>query len=330
LPILVFFIEFSYMKMNTFASASEKEYIHRINAVLDYIDQHLDQELSLHELANVATFSKYHFHRIFYALMGETLFQYLRRIRLEKACYLLSLPTQTSITEIAFQTGFSTLSGFTRSFTEIYGVSPRQWKTKHQKNSNLNQINSNSSKEKPSFNSYTRYQLSLRRSLMSLKEHEVVIKDCPEKTVAYIRHIGPYKENSELFDSLSQKLCAWAGPRNLLQFPETEFIIIYHDNPDITEEGKLRISVCITVPPQTPVEGEIGKMTVPAGKYAFARFRLGKTGYQEAWDWVFGQWLPGSGFAPDDRLCYEQYYGSPEGSPDGKMDLDIVIPVKPL
>ena len=116
----------------------------------------------------------------------------------------------------------------------------------------------------------------------------------------------------------------------MLQFPETEFIIIYHDNPDITEEGKLRISVCITVPPQTPVEGEIGKMTVPAGKYAFARFRLGNTGYQEAWDWVFGQWLPTSGFAPDDRLCYEQYYGSPEGSPDGKMDLDIVIPVKPL
>jgi YesN/AraC family two-component response regulator len=48
------------MMMNTIESASEKEYIHRINAVLDYIDQHLDKELSLHELANVATFSKYH------------------------------------------------------------------------------------------------------------------------------------------------------------------------------------------------------------------------------------------------------------------------------
>jgi len=316
--------------MNTLASASEKEYIHRINAVLDYIDQHLDQDLSLHELAKVATFSKYHFHRLFLAMMGETLFQYLRRIRLEKACYLLSLPNHASITEIAFLTGFSTLSGFTRSFTETYGISPRQWRSRNLKDSNSNQINRNPCKEKPSFKSYTGYQLSQRRIAMSSKEHEVVVKECPEKTVAYLRHIGPYKENPELFASLSQKLCAWAGPRNLLQFPETEFLIIYHDNPDITEENKLRISVCITVPPSTPVEGEIGKMTVPAGKYAFARFRLGSTGYQEAWDWVFGQWLPGSGYVPDDRPCYEQYYGSPEDSPDGKMDLDIVIPVKPL
>jgi AraC family transcriptional regulator len=314
-----------------------KEYLHRINLVLDYIDQHIDQELSLEELSNVAAFSKYHFHRIFVVLIGETLFQYIRRIRLEKACFLLLSQTDFSITEIAFKTGFSTPSGFTRSFSEYYGSSPSQWRKDQLKNNKVYKQDSNMNQELRNFRKDTKknycydiLQLSKRRIEMNKNEHEVVVKECPEKTVAYVRYIGPYKGDADLFAALSQKLYSWAAPRNLVKYPDTEFIIVYHDNPDITEESKLRVSVCITVPKETQVEGEIGKMVIPAGKYAYARFRLGNSGYQEAWDWVYGQWLPASGYAPDDRPCFEQYYNSPEESPDGMMDLDIVIPVKPL
>lgn len=314
-----------------------KEYLQRINLVLDYIDQHIDQELSLEELSNVAAFSKYHFHRIFVVLIGETLFQYIRRIRLEKACFLLLSQTDFSITEIAFKTGFSTPSGFTRSFSEYYGSSPSQWRKDQLKNNKVYKQDSNMNQELRNFRKDTKknycydiLQLSKRRIEMNKNEHEVVVKECPEKTVAYVRYIGPYKGDADLFAALSQKLYSWAAPRNLVKYPDTEFIIVYHDNPDITEESKLRVSVCITVPKETQVEGEIGKMVIPAGKYAYARFRLGNSGYQEAWDWVYGQWLPASGYAPDDRPCFEQYYNSPEESPDGMMDLDIVIPVKPL
>jgi DNA gyrase inhibitor GyrI len=71
-----------------------------------------------------------------------------------------------------------------------------------------------------------------------------------------------------------------SGPdhADLLRFPETKTIIIYHDNPDITDETKLRVSVSISVPPDTAVDGEIGKMVLPAGKYALARFELSDTG----------------------------------------------------
>jgi len=313
------------------------EYIHRVNLVIDYIDSHLDRDLKLEELATVAAFSKYHFHRIFFSIMGETLFQFIRRLRLEKSCILLTTQPKLSITEIAFSSGFSTPSSYTKSFTEYFQTSPSQWREtkisksnlKHEE-SNLGQDVSNSGKESKSTLWYARLQNKTRRSFMNNKENVVVVKDCPEKTVAYVRYIGPYQGNADLFDSLSQKICAWAGPRNLLHFPDTEFLIIYHDNPEITEESKLRISVCITVPADTKVDGEIGKMSIPGGQYAYARFRLGKTGYQEAWTWVYGQWLPNSGYAPDDRPCYEQYYGGPSDSGDGLMDLDIVVPVKPL
>lgn len=321
------------------SNTSLKEYIHRINLVLDYIDKHYDKELTLEELSSVASFSKYHFHRIFNALIGETLFQFIRRIRLEKACFFLSSQPDMSITEIAFKIGFSTSSSFTRSFTEYFAMPPNQWRNEFlQKSnpsiqdSNTGQEDSNPGKEKPMKSLYSILQFDLRRKdkKMEKQGRPVVIKDCPEKYVAYVRHIGPYKEDPALFAALSKKLCSWAGPRNLLNFPDTEFIIVYHDNPEITEENKLRISVCITIPKNTQVDGEIGKMTIPAGKYAFARFRLGSTGYQEAWDWLCGEWLPSSGYVPDDKPSYEQYYNGPEDNKDGMMDLDLVIPVKPL
>ena len=57
-----------------------KEYTSRINKVLDYIENNLDRSFTLDELARVANFSKFHFHRIFYSFIGETLFQFIQRI----------------------------------------------------------------------------------------------------------------------------------------------------------------------------------------------------------------------------------------------------------
>ena len=102
----------------------------------------------------------------------------------------------------------------------------------------------------------------------------VEVKDIPEMHVAYIRHIGPYAGDEQLFGNLFNRLCNWAGPRGLLRFPETKFITIYHDNPEITDDNKLRTDVCITVPADTQADGEIGKAVIPKGKNAVAHFKI--------------------------------------------------------
>ena len=118
------------------------------------------------------------------------------------------------------------------------------------------------------------------------------------------------------------------GPaRGILSDKDSKFLVVYHDNPEITEENKLRISVCLTVPASTEVSGETGKMTIAPGKYAIARFILSGSEFQEAWSWVYGTWLPQSGYQPDDRPCFEMY---PEEEKNGKFTVDICIPVKPL
>ena len=71
-------------------------------------------------------------------------------------------------------------------------------------------------------------------------------------------------------------------------------------------------------------------MAIPGGKFAVARFELAADEYEDAWNMIFGDWLPGSGYQPDDRLCYELSYNNPKEHPEGKHIVDICIPVKPL
>ena len=159
---------------------------------------------------------------------------------------------------------------------------------------------------------------------------KVEVKDVPEKHVAYIRHTGPYKGDSALFASLFGKLDKWASARDLIKPPDTQLLTIYHDSPDITDENKLRISVCLTVPEDTAVSGEVGKMTIPGGKYAIGHFEISVDQYGEAWDALFGDWLPESGYQPDDRPCYELYINDPDEHPEKKHLVDIYLGVKPL
>ena len=65
--------------------AHRREYERRVNRVVDYIEAHLSDELPLEKLAAVAAFSPFHFHRVFAAITGETLSDFIRRIRLERA-----------------------------------------------------------------------------------------------------------------------------------------------------------------------------------------------------------------------------------------------------
>ena len=163
------------------------------------------------------------------------------------------------------------------------------------------------------------------------KQIQVEVKEMHEMNVAYVRHIGPYKGDSDLFEDLFKRLMNWAGPRDLLRFPETMCLSVYHDNPEITDEEQLRLSVCISVPENTKVDGEIGKMKISGGKFAVGRFELKASDeYEGAWNALIGGWLPESGYQLDDRLSYELYHNDPKEHPEGKHIVDICVPVKPL
>ena len=111
-----------------------EEYRARINRVIDYIEHNIDRVMTLKELAEVATFSPYHFHRIFSSMVGETLYGFIQRIRLEKAAVKLVQSPKQSITEIGLECGFTSSSAFARAFREKYGITASQWRSGGYKN----------------------------------------------------------------------------------------------------------------------------------------------------------------------------------------------------
>jgi len=213
------------------------EYTARVNRVIDYIEANISSDLSLKELADVAHFSPFHFHRIFRGMVGETLNDFIQRIRVEKAATKLVLNPKKSITDIAFECGFSSSSAFARSFRETYDMSASDWRSgghlQHGKNSQAKskdrQSVSNLGKDSAVslyYNQDTNNQLWRVKMRNREIQTNVEVKDMPELHVAYIRHIGPYKGDQELFGRLFNKLMSWAGPRGLLRFPETKVMAI--------------------------------------------------------------------------------------------------------
>jgi AraC family transcriptional regulator len=318
-----------------------QEYKSRINHVMDFIEENISKDMSLEELAKIANFSKFHFHRIFYYLVGETLNHFIQRIRIEKAASLLLTHPNITITEIAFSCGFSNSSVFARAFKSEYGISASAWRlsklndqsNNDQKLSNIGQMNSNRG-EAEIISSYyistMNHKQIWRIKMNNQKELLVEIKELEDFSVAYVRHIGQYKGDSALFGKLINKLLTWAGPRGLINFPDSWMLNVYHDNPELTDENKLRLSVCLKVPGDTEVSGEIGKMKINGGKYAFVRFELAEDEYSEAWEAVYRGWLPNSGFQPADQPPFELLHNDPKTHPDNKCIVDICVPVTPL
>ena len=307
------------------------EYVKRINRVIDYIESNLDKQLTLQELADVSCFSRFHFNRIFSSLMGETLFKFIQRLRLEKAATRLC-GEKTPVIDIAMDCGFSNAASFSKSFKAFHGVSPSQWRAKSnrgQVQSNMGQFNSKTGKESLSRLPYTESINSIGRYNMDISKVRVEVKEREEVTVAYVRHMGPYAGDANLFAALYGQLCQWAGPRGFLE-GEPEFLSIYHDNPEITEEEKLRISICLTVPEGTEAEGSVNIMKVPGGKYGVGHFEIDVSEYGEAWSYLCGEWLAASGYEPDERPCFEIMVNDPKDHPQGKHIVDIYEPVRPM
>ncbi len=318
------------------------EYMRRVNRVIDYIDKHLDRPLTVAELADVANFSPFHFHRIFTAIMREPLCRYLLRIRLEKAARQLLMDKRATVTEIALKCGFSSSAGFARSFKERFGMTASQWRRNPEvRLEDMVTQNSKIHQELSKFRKAT-FQVSThfdrrqgkptwRLIKMGEKSLEVEVRteEIDDKPVAYVRYIGKYQGLEEVFGQMFGKLMQWACTRDLMR-EATWLLTLYHDDPSLTDEDKLRTSMCMTVPPDTEVEGEIGKTVVKGGRYAVGEFLLDTDEFPLAWKAMYGDWLPQSGYMPDDRPPFERYLNNPEEHPEHKHHFEIWMPIIPL
>lgn len=318
----------------TLRSASlrtRREYDRRLNLALDHIDRHIGEDISLARLSAVACFSPYHFHRLFTALVGEPPAEYVRRLRLEKAAGLLANEPLRTVTEIALACGFSTSALFCRLFKARFGRSPTAWRRgghEKRKNGQSFRKEGKDKRPRPAYPGPVGPGTDGRRTGMTRKP-VVRTEELPPLRVAYVKHMKGYEDAAGI-GAAFETLFAWAGPRGFMG-PDARVLGIALDDPDITPKDKCRYCAAVVVNDRAAPDGRIGLMTLRPGMYAVGRFAGGAGIFKEAYGYMYGTWLPRSGWQPDDAPGFESYVGEPTGTAGKpRFVFDLYVPVKPL
>ncbi|MBO7745701.1 effector binding domain-containing protein [Paenibacillus sp. MWE-103] len=103
------------------------DYLRQIQATIDHIETHLDEELSLSRIAAVARISDFHFHRVFLVMAGETVMEYVRKRRLARSAYAVA-HTDERLLDIALAHGFQNHETFTRAFKRMFDMTPAEYR----------------------------------------------------------------------------------------------------------------------------------------------------------------------------------------------------------
>lgn len=305
-------------------------YIAAVNRAIDHVYAQLSGDLSLTALAEVTGFSPFHFHRIFKAITGEPLNQFIVRVRLARACFLLRNHPERSITAIAYDCGFSSPATFARAFRANKAVSAAPWrdaKLTEQRALRCAKGAATSISASVRYVDRERHDIAWNIELVGQIRIAVTVKTLPALNVAYVRHFGRYDQDIALFQRLFNELLNWAAPRGLVHFPETQALTVFGGHPTTSEQNKLRADVCLTVPSGTSVSGAIGSRTISGGCYAVVHVEAAMPDCHRVWDIVVNDWLPRQGLQSDDRDHYVKHLNDPKTHPQNLHIVDMCIPV---
>ena len=275
------------------------DYIQRINKVVAYINNHLDETLDLKTLANEAALSDFHFHRIFKALKGEAIGGYITRLRLEATARLLRY-TALTIEEIAFNIGYETPASLSKAFKKQYGISPTEYRTNK--------------------DTYIMKKEIINLDL-ALKVPKIVTLE--PKNLIYVALTGAY--GSLDYGKAYEQL--WAVIKAQKLFTKgIESICISYDDPKITEGSLQRSDVCLAIHKSATSQEEVSCKTLAGGKYAVFFYQGSYENLSQVYDTAV-RWVIDHQYTLREEPFFEKYLNDARRTPKEKLKTEIYIPI---
>ncbi len=288
------------------------EYNLKINKAIDYIEKSDDlSELNLEILSREANLSKFHFHRVFQSVMNETLNNYINRIKLEKAIFMILYNKDLSITEIVHKIGFSSSSNFNKLFKRTYNFKP-------------------SDLRKNEFDKALLKGKQIKKTTIipdNIDYNDVRIIKLPRIRVAYYRTHSGY--NSDNIASNFNKIITWAGSNNLIN-QQTLFLGIPYDDNEISPVIKCRYDSAVSIPDKIKCPPDINEMIIEEGWYAARDTSCLQEEIEASWDRYYKNYLLKNNVAADDRPYIDIFNFDDHNSGSdntGKLKLIHCIPI---
>lgn len=287
-----------------------------IQHILEYIDRHIDEPLSIALLAQQAGYSAYHFCRLFRVHCGTSPMEYLRRRRLLLA--RSALFSQKKILDIALSYGFETASGFSKAFRREFGYSPSLYLAYIQASGRLNNFQGGT----------------------------IFMEPIIQQKAAF--RVAGYGLQTQISDHFSQELAAYWDTyhgENMESRLYAQLCPPKHGEvgiclPSPAEDGSLTYLFGVIVPDFSRVTPDMQVLEVPAATYAVFTTPLVDNiqtadCYQEGplslavkstWRYIFEQWLPASKYRFDEHGCAFEFYDERcHGEKNAVADLYIPI-----
>ncbi|MGP1252941.1 MAG: AraC family transcriptional regulator [Kiloniellales bacterium] len=283
--------------------STKLDYAERMTRVVAHIGAHLDAPLDLEQLAGVACFSPYHFHRIYRLVVGETPDQTVRRLRLHRAAVALA-DGRLSVTEIAGRAGYASPEAFSRAFTSAYGHPPSAYRAQR-----LSGELPGNGPPPPG-------------ALAQEVAYEVTIKPLPGYRLFGLPHRGDYNSIVTAFE----KLFALGAAHGLLM-PGTRDFGVYYDDPGSVPEEELRAFAGLAVGPEAVCPDDFEETEIPAGRAACLLYQGPYADLDRAYHFLYGRWLPQSAQEPADYPAFEEYLNDPKSLPPTEWLTEICLPL---
>lgn len=294
--------------MNATAAA---RYQARFRKVLEYIEAHLDEDLTVDQLGSLAAFSKYHFHRQFAEFTGIGVYQYVKLCRLKRAAHQLAFRDSGKIVDIALANGYEGPEAFARAFKSSVGQSPSDFR------------------KQPKWESwYALYQpiTALRLTHMTTQHHadDVQIVCFSDTPVAVLEHRGDPK----LIGNSIRTFIEWRKQNRLPPKDSATFNIVY-DDPDRVEPAMYRFGLCAATPREVAPNdfGVVGKI-IPGGRCAVLRHIGSDDTLAATVRYLYAEWLPNSGEEIRDFPIYLQRVKFFPDVPEHEAVIDVFLPLK--
>lgn len=244
-----------------------EEYVQRVLKVLIHIEAHIDEELTVEGLAKMACYSPFHFHRIFHGIVGETVHQYVKRLRMQRAASTLRY-TEQLVTDIALDTSYDTPSAFTKAFKQWMGASPKGYRALH--------VAAN--------------RMTKNMKGVPMIQPDKIEKNLPDLHLLFVRRCGDYIQSArEAWQAMIGFVHA-----NYLDCSNMRYFGIAHDDPQVTSKDRLRYDAAILAPLKATEQRGVGRQTLKGGKYAIFTHHGSYEGLEDAFERVFLKWLPDS------------------------------------